>query len=118
MKKWIKKINDFMLDANKALPEIIRFLVFFLLGMCISFLVLGKIATYAIFGGIVIIEFWALVVRAVRERREEKARQEAYKEMLEKMKKHNGLMGAFNETVKDLNHALHTVLYGEEKNED
>nr|DAF82369.1 MAG TPA: hypothetical protein [Caudoviricetes sp.] len=33
MKKWIKSINDFMLDANRALPEVIRFWVFFMLGM-------------------------------------------------------------------------------------
>lgn len=119
MKKWIKSINDFMLDANRALPEVIRFWVFFMLGMCISFLVLGRIATYAIFGGIVIIEFWALIVQVVRERREEKARLEAYKEMLEKMKKQNrGLMGVFNEMAKNLDDALHTVFYGEEKNED
>ena len=41
------------------------------------------------------------------------------KEMLEKMKKQNrGLMGVFNEMAKNLDDALHTVLYGEEKNED
>ena len=35
------------------------------------------------------------------------------------MKKQNrGLMGAFNEMAKNLDDALHTVFYGEEKNED
>ena len=61
----MKKLNDFMLDANKALPDVLRFWVYFLLGLGLSYVFLGQPLTCIIFGGIVLIEVWALIVEII-----------------------------------------------------
>ncbi len=115
MKKWIKNVNDFMLDANKALPETLRFWVYFLLGLGLFNIFLRKPLTCIIFGGIVLIEVWALVVEIVRDHREEKAR----RELLERMVKDTGsLAQAFNNLGKTIEGVFNGDSYKKEEGDE
>lgn len=113
----MKELNDLMLDANKALPEVLRFWVYFLLGLGLSNIFLGRPLTIIIFTGIVVIETWALIVEIVRDHQEEKEREKAYQELLERSKRDGGLVQSFNEAARGLNEALNTVLYGRGEDE-
>ncbi|WP_392885935.1 hypothetical protein [Eubacterium limosum] len=111
----MKKLNDFMLDANKALPDVLRFWVYFMLGLGLSHIFLGQPLTYIIFGGIVLIEVWAFVVEIVRDHREEKAR----RELLERMVNDPGsLAKAFNNLGKAIEGVFNGDSYRKEEDED
>ncbi|MCB6569508.1 hypothetical protein LI142_08340 [Eubacterium limosum] len=111
----MKKLNDFMLDANKALPDVLRFWVYFLLGLGLSYVFLGQPLTCIIFGGIVLIEVWALVVEIVRDHREEKAR----RELLERMVNDPGSFArAFNNLGKAIEGVFNGDSYRKEEDED
>lgn len=102
MKKWIKNVNDFMLDANKALPDVLRFWVYFLLGLGLSNIFLGQPLTCIIFGGIVLIEFWALIVEIIREHKAEKE----YQEVMERLKNDPG---CFAQACANLDKAVNRI---------
>lgn len=106
MKKWIKNVNDLMLDANKALPEVLRFWVYFLLGLGLFNIFLGQTLTYIIFGGIVLIEVWALVVEIIREHKAEKE----YQEVMERLKNDPG---CFAQACANLDKAIERVFNGD-----
>lgn len=115
MKKWIKNVNDFMLEANKDLLDVLRFWVYFLLGLGLFDIFLGQPLTGIIFGGIILIEVWALVVEIVRDHREEKAR----RELLERMVNDPGsLAQAFNKLGDAIEGVFNGGTYRKEEDED
>lgn len=106
MKKWIKNVNDFILDANKALPDVLRFWVYFMLGLGLFNIFLGQPLTGILFGGIILIEVWAFVVEIVRDHREEKAR----RELLERRVNDPG---SFAQAFNNLGKAIEGVFNGD-----
>lgn len=111
----MKKLNDFMLDANKALPDVLRFWVYFLLGLGLSYVFLGQPLTCIIFGGIVLIEVWALIVEIIREHKAEKAR----RELLESMVNDPGSFAqAFNNLGKAIEGVFNGGTYKKEEGDD
>ncbi len=115
MKKWIKSVNDLMLDANKSLLDVLRFWVYFLLGLGLFNIFLGQSLTYIIFGGVILIGVWALVVEIVRDHREEKAR----RELLERMVNDPGsLAQAFNKLGDAIEGVFNGGTYRKEEDED
>lgn len=111
----MKELNDLMLDVNKALPEVLRFWVYFMLGFGLSYIFLGQLATYIIFSGIVVIEAWALVIEIVRDHREEKAR----RELLERMVNDPGSVAqAFNNLGDAIGRIFNGDSYRKEEDED
>lgn len=102
----MKELNDLMLDANKALPEVLRFWVYFLLGLGLSNIFLGRPLTIIIFTGIVVIEAWALIVEIVRDHQAEKE----YQEVMERMKNDPG---SFAQTCTNLDKAVNRIFNGD-----
>lgn len=71
MKKWIRNANDFIIAADNALPEILKFWVYYSLGVCLSLLLFGKLATLVIIGIVVAVQIWSLIAQMIRDRRAE-----------------------------------------------
>ena len=114
MKKWIRNANDFIIAADNALPEILKFWVYYSLGVCLSLLLFGKLATLVIIGIVVAVQIWSLIAQMIRDRRAEKARQE----LIERMANDPGCI---NKAFRDLSEAISRAFSGvseEEENHD
>lgn len=112
MKKWIRNANDFIIAADSALPEILKFWVYYSLGVCLSLLLFGKLATLVIIGIVVTVQIWSLIARTIRDYRAEKARQELIERMANDPE-------CINKAFCDLGKAISRAFSGvSEKNEE